>query len=72
MLRFAPSLTGDMHIGNLRIALINHILSKQLNEELLIRIEDTNKKRNIKEKEILELLSLFSINITRVVYQSEI
>jgi glutamyl-tRNA synthetase len=73
MLRFAPSPTGDMHIGNLRIALINHILSKQLNEELLIRIEDTDKKRNTagKEKEILELLNLFSVNFTRVVHQSE-
>ncbi|MEA3314700.1 MAG: glutamate--tRNA ligase [Campylobacterota bacterium] len=73
MLRFAPSPTGDMHIGNLRVALINHILAKQLNEELLIRIEDTDKKRNIdgKEKEILEILNLFSVNYTRVVHQSE-
>jgi len=73
LLRFAPSPTGDMHIGNLRVALINHILSKQLNEELLIRIEDTDRKRNIdgKEKEILELLTLFSVNFTRVVHQSE-
>ncbi|MEA2018782.1 MAG: glutamate--tRNA ligase [Campylobacterota bacterium] len=73
MLRFAPSPTGDMHIGNLRVALINHILSKQLNEELLIRIEDTDKKRNVdgKSKEILELLTLFSVNFQRVVHQSE-
>ena len=73
MLRFAPSPTGDMHIGNLRVAIFNHILSKQLNEELLIRIEDTDKKRNIegKDKEILELLTLFSIDFKRVAYQSE-
>ena len=73
MLRFAPSPTGDMHIGNLRVALINHILSKQLNEELLVRIEDTDKKRNIdgKDKDILEILNLFSINYSRVVHQSE-
>jgi len=73
LLRFAPSPTGDMHIGNLRVALINHILANQLNEELLIRIEDTDKKRNIdgKEKEILEILNLFSIDYTRVVHQSE-
>jgi lysyl-tRNA synthetase class I len=32
LLRFAPSPTGDLHIGNLRVALINHILSKQLND----------------------------------------
>ena len=73
MLRFAPSPTGDMHIGNLRVALFNHILSKQLNEDLIIRIEDTDKKRNIegKDKEILEVLSLFSIDFTQVLYQSE-
>ncbi|HIP56211.1 MAG TPA: glutamate--tRNA ligase, partial [Arcobacter sp.] len=73
MLRFAPSPTGDMHIGNLRVAIFNHILSKQLNEELLIRIEDTDEKRNIKgkDKDILEMLSLFSINFKRVAYQSE-
>lgn len=73
MLRFAPSPTGDMHIGNLRVALFNHILSKQLNEDLVIRIEDTDKKRNIegKDKEILDVLNLFSIDYTQVLYQSE-
>lgn len=72
MLRFAPSPTGDMHIGNLRVALFNFIMSKKLNEELLIRIEDTDKERNIegKDKEILEILNLFSIDYARVVYQS--
>jgi len=73
LLRFAPSPTGDMHIGNLRVALCNHILSKQLNEELLIRIEDTDKERNIegKDKEILEILNLFSVDYSRVIHQSE-
>lgn len=73
MLRFAPSPTGDMHIGNLRLALFNYIIAKQLNEELLIRIEDTDKNKNIedKDKEILELLSLFSIEHRPAVYQSE-
>jgi glutamyl-tRNA synthetase len=73
LLRFAPSPTGDMHIGNLRVALFNHILSKQLNEDLIIRIEDTDKERNIdgKDKEILEILGLFSIDFTQVLYQSD-
>jgi len=73
LLRFAPSPTGDMHIGSLRVALFNHILSKQLNEELLIRIDDADKEKNIegKDKEILETLSLFSIGYTRVVNQSD-
>lgn len=73
MLRFAPSPTGDMDINSLRVAIFNYILSKQLDEQLLIRIEDTDKEKNIegKDKEILEILSLFSIEYSHVVYQSE-
>ena len=73
MLRFAPSPTGDMHIGSLRVALFNHIISKQLNEDLIIRIEDTDNQRNIegKDKEILDILNLFSIDYTQVIHQSD-
>lgn len=73
MLRFAPSPTGDMHLGNLRVAVLNYILSKQLNEPLMIRIEDTDKERNIagKDQEILDILDLFGISYSQVVYQSK-
>ena len=73
MLRFAPSPTGDMHIGNLRVAILNYIISKQKNEDLIIRIEDTDKKRNItnKDKEILKILNLFSIDYKSISYQSD-
>ncbi|MDF1875831.1 glutamate--tRNA ligase [Sulfurimonas sp. SAG-AH-194-I05] len=73
MLRFATSPTGDMHIGDLRGALFNYIISKQRNEDLIIRIEDSNKEKNIKGKdeEILGLLNLFGIEYTQVIYQSE-
>ena len=73
MLRFAPSPTGDMHIGNLRVALFNYILSVQKNEPLIIRIEDTDKERNIegKDKEIIGILDLFGIKYRDVIYQSE-
>lgn len=72
MLRFAPSPTGDMHIGDLRVALLNYIVSKQRNEDLIVRIEDIDKDRNIegKDEEILGLLSLFGIEYTQVIYQS--
>jgi len=72
MLRFAPSPTGDMHIGNLRVAIFNYIVAKQRGEKLLIRIEDTDKERNIegKDKEILEILDIFGIKYDQVVYQS--
>jgi len=72
MLRFAPSPTGDLHIANLRVALFNYILSVQKNEDLIVRIEDTDKERNIegKDKEIIGLLDLFGIKYRDVIYQS--
>ncbi|QCT94833.1 glutamate--tRNA ligase [Caminibacter mediatlanticus TB-2] len=72
MLRFAPSPTGDMHVGNLRVAIFNYIVAKQRGEKFLIRIEDTDKERNIegKDKEILDILNLCGINYDKVVYQS--
>ncbi len=72
MLRFAPSPTGDMHIGNLRVALFNYLLSQQRNEPLLVRIEDTDKERTIegKDQEILEILALFGIEYKDAIYQS--
>jgi glutamyl-tRNA synthetase len=62
-----------MNIENLRVAIFNYIVSKQLNEDLLIRIEDTDKEKNIegKDKEILEILNLFSIEYKSVVHQSD-
>lgn len=73
MLRFAPSPTGDMHIGDLRVALFNYIVSKQRNEDLLVRIEDTDKEKNIegKDQEFLDLLDLFGIKYTQTIYQSQ-
>ncbi len=73
MLRFAPSPTHDMHIGDLRIAIFNYIVSKQKNEDFIVRIEDTDKDKNIedKDKEILDLLGLFGIEYSQVIYQSE-
>jgi glutamyl-tRNA synthetase len=72
MLRFAPSPTGDMHIGNLRVAILNFIVSKQQKEKLIIRIEDTDIERNIpgKDLEILEILNKFNIEYSQVLYQS--
>lgn len=73
MLRFAPSPTGDMHIGNMRVAIFNYIVSKQLQEEFVLRVEDTDRERNIegKEEKILELLELFSIKYSKKYIQSQ-
>lgn len=73
MLRFSKNLTEQININDLRLAIFNFILSKQLNEKLQIRINDLDKEKNINgiDKEILELLNLFSIEYETVSYQSE-
>ena len=61
--RFAPSPTGSMHIGNLRTALYAYALAKYNNGDFILRIEDTDKKRE-KEggvEEIKNLLHTFGI-----------
>ena len=44
--RFAPSPTGDLHIGGVRTALFNFLFSRQNNGFFILRIEDTDAKRN--------------------------
>jgi glutamyl-tRNA synthetase len=44
--RFAPSPTGLMHIGNVRTGLFNFLAARHYGGEFLLRIEDTDKARN--------------------------
>lgn len=46
-LRFAPSPTGFLHIGNLRSALFGYFISKSLNGKFILRLEDTDQKREV-------------------------
>jgi len=45
--RYAPSPTGHLHIGNARTALFNYLYARNNGGKFIIRIEDTDKKRNI-------------------------
>ena len=47
--RFAPSPTGHMHIGNTRTALFNWLLAQKLGGSFMLRIDDTDKERSKKE-----------------------
>ncbi len=47
--RFAPSPTGYLHIGGLRTALYSYLWAKKNGGKFLLRIEDTDLKRNSKE-----------------------
>jgi glutamyl-tRNA synthetase len=44
--RFAPSPTGFMHLGNVRAALINYLFARHHGGTFIIRIEDTDAQRN--------------------------
>jgi len=73
MLRFAPSPTSDMHIDNLRVAILNYLIAQQKNDTFLVRIEDTDSKRNIEgnDTEIMMLLEKFALKHDAVFHQSE-
>jgi nondiscriminating glutamyl-tRNA synthetase len=47
--RFAPSPTGYMHIGNLRTALYVYLYAKKYNGTFFVRVEDTDQKRIVSD-----------------------
>ena len=53
--RYAPSPTGHLHIGNARTALFNYLFAKNQGGKFIVRIEDTDKKRNIEGGEESQL-----------------
>ncbi|WNB91993.1 glutamate--tRNA ligase [Bacillus sp. NEB1478] len=53
--RYAPSPTGHLHIGNARAALFNYLFARHLGGKFIIRIEDTDQKRNIQGGEESQL-----------------
>ena len=57
--RFAPSPTGPLHVGGLRTALFNYLFAKNSGGDFILRIEDTDKKREVPgaEQYILDALA---------------
>jgi nondiscriminating glutamyl-tRNA synthetase len=45
--RFAPSPTGDLHLGNLRVAVFNHLFTRHHGGTFVLRVEDTDEERNV-------------------------
>lgn len=56
--RFAPSPTGYLHVGGVRTALFAWLVARQANGQFMLRIEDTDRTRHLKESEqhIIECL----------------
>lgn len=49
--RFAPSPTGNLHVGGARTALFNYLFAKNVGGKLILRVEDTDAARSTKESE---------------------
>jgi glutamyl-tRNA synthetase len=71
--RFAPSPTGNLHIGGARTALFNWLFSQSQKGKFVLRIEDTDKERSKKEfvDEILFSLKWLGFNWDELYYQSQ-
>ena len=62
--RFAPSPTGDLHIGGVRTALFNWLFAAGNNGKFILRIEDTDEARSTDEsvKVILDAMEWLKLN----------
>jgi glutamyl-tRNA synthetase len=62
--RFAPSPTGFLHVGGVRTALFAWLIAKQASGQFILRIEDTDKVREVdgSEKHIMESLKYIGID----------
>lgn len=71
--RFAPSPTGFLHIGGLRTALYSFALAKAQTGKFVLRIEDTDKKREVKgaREKIKQTLKDFNLHWDEYYVQSE-
>lgn len=56
--RFAPSPTGELHLGNARTALFNYLLARHVGGRFVLRIEDTDTERSREEHTTALLLDL--------------
>jgi glutamyl-tRNA synthetase len=56
--RFAPSPTGDLHVGNARTALFNLLLARSAGGRFLLRVEDTDLERSVDEYRERQLADL--------------
>jgi hypothetical protein len=45
--RFAPSPTGEPHIGSIRTVVFNYLFAHHFNGKLVLRVEDTDQKRYV-------------------------
>ena len=61
--RYAPSPTGFLHIGNAQSALFNYLFARHFDGTMVLRIEDTDTKRNVEDGEASQRENLHWLGI---------
>jgi len=61
--RFAPSPTGYIHIGNVRTALFAFLVARSHNGQFILRLEDTDQKREVDGSDAHIIKTLHTLNI---------
>lgn len=72
--RFAPSPTGQVHIGNIRTAIFNWLFARHEKGNFLLRIEDTDLERSTEEakKTLLECMAWLGLDFDEeIMYQAQ-
>ncbi|KMZ57921.1 hypothetical protein ZOSMA_80G00110 [Zostera marina] len=59
--RFAPSPTGNLHVGGARTALFNYLFARSKGGKFILRIEDTDLERSTKKSEEVVCWSVGSL-----------
>jgi glutamyl-tRNA synthetase/nondiscriminating glutamyl-tRNA synthetase len=62
--RFAPSPTGHLHVGNARTALFNWLLARRHGGTYILRVEDTDRERSTRASEAAILEDLRWLGLT--------
>jgi glutamyl-tRNA synthetase len=71
--RFAPSPTGNVHIGNIRAAIFNWLFARHSGGQFLLRVEDTDRERSTAEaiRTLLDVMAWLGLDYDEPpVYQS--
>ena len=70
--RFAPSPTGFLHVGNIRTAIINFLFAQKTGGEFYLRLDDTDEQRvkEVYRQTILQDMSWLQLNYQQLFQQS--
>jgi glutamyl-tRNA synthetase len=72
VVRFAPSPTGLLHVGNARTAMLNHLFAKKEGARFLLRIDDTDIERSKPEYEAAIVADLAWLGIAHDLFARQI